>query len=461
MNRPIKMVNPLNGAETIIDIGDISNYKQCSFKQHELWVCIPSANVAVVNRLVQLSTLQLLKGRTYLLPSELVEQSDTVETALLDPQYGVESHSMKANTAIVYGVQGELSVVPLRFLQAYYSFVDKDTTVPVTTLAIEQRTKSGGMEWQKIRYTAKDTACWAYFVPSYLGTASIEQNIMSTCVLGTLNAGQIDHGEGDFIVASDAGGKPNLSTIQIVNGLVFAGIFNKKGWGSAVTKNECVSSAPKPKFSLCTPANSIEQFAVAFSTIGVSPLAIMHSVLQSNSKVGIPGGMALSKAQIEQWVTAYMDKVQTLTKGKDWFKVMQVYAANVQQLLCGIQSAIVQQGWTNQVSLQLGQEPLINWYNALAGDKQTALISCMSLEIPWKVIVDGKEHRGRIKNTLFIDTTNNVEEFTATTDVFKKIITLNSGINAIIQLMAGETPDFRAALQALIAKDVRKIVAAL
>ena len=57
----------------------------------------------------------------------------------------------------------------------------------------------------------------------------------------------VKHGKGDFIIASDAGNKPNLSDIWVVNGEIFPKTYDLRSFSGMFNANTCSAETVQPK----------------------------------------------------------------------------------------------------------------------------------------------------------------------------------------------------------------------
>lgn len=54
-----------------VDFNNPANYKNCSKKLYEIYVCMPPKNTVVINKLEQADVVKMLNGKTYFTVDEL------------------------------------------------------------------------------------------------------------------------------------------------------------------------------------------------------------------------------------------------------------------------------------------------------------------------------------------------------------------------------------------------------
>lgn len=145
---------------------------------------------------------------------------------LLTNQYTIEKYSIsKEKPFVLSGVKDEQYPISYNELSSKFEYIDERA---ITKESIEQliveRNGHKEIEWTRIKPVKNLALKWVYFVPDLYGELKI--NIKGIGL--TINRIGIDHYKGDFILAEDAGGRPDLGAVRIVNGNLFPLMFSMK-----------------------------------------------------------------------------------------------------------------------------------------------------------------------------------------------------------------------------------------
>lgn len=199
------------------ELNNIKNWKRTSKKSYDVYVCAPKLGTKVQNR---------LEGSSYV---------------------------VNENKAFVLsGTVGEQWVIDGAKLAKTYCFMDG---TPITKDAIDSKRESNGLlDWVHIKTLPGGGGInWAFHLP--LGIKNFPVN---TSWGDTLYANRdgVGHGVGDFILASDAGGQPNLNDVWVVNGEVFPTTYDMRAFPGLIPANKKVETTPVPK-SLVTNSSKV------------------------------------------------------------------------------------------------------------------------------------------------------------------------------------------------------------
>lgn len=234
-----------------VDIDNPSNYKNCSKKQYEIYVCMPPKNTVVINKLEQADVIKVLGGKTYF-TAEQVEKMQKSNPSMLAKLHQLVSQGRAyavtdATPFVLCGTVGEMWTISPDKLAKTYNFLQGKQPLQINQQSLGQRMKNGLLDWTLVRTSPQATAGqnMACFVPS---TQKGQIQTSWGAVLNINGAG-ISHGKGDFVVCAKLpNGKPNLSDRWVVNGDIFATTYNNQGWADCLKqsdiKNITITSLP-------------------------------------------------------------------------------------------------------------------------------------------------------------------------------------------------------------------------
>ena len=214
----------------MVNIQDLRNYKPCQKKQYEIHVCMPPKGTIVFNKLEQADSIKLMGGKTFFTVEELerLKVQNPQKFATIQQLVGSgRGYLVSDGTPFVLaGTIGEMWCVKPDKLASGYTFLSNGQPVRIDDRTLQQRCKGDCMDWQVIRSVPSNSKAWACFVP-----LAQKGQVMTSCgVVLNYNGVGASHGKGDFIIASDAGGQPDITNVYVVNGPVFATTYKNQGW---------------------------------------------------------------------------------------------------------------------------------------------------------------------------------------------------------------------------------------
>ena len=212
----------------------IKSYKKCQKKQYDIHVCKPPVGTIVINKLEQADVVADLGKDFFTLDEQAkLAQTNPAQYQKLTAYMGLNRlYVVNKNTPYVLaGTIGEMWCVDANKLSKSYMFSNGE---PITDVTLKKHEKHNNiMPWQSIRVASDNSILWACFVP-------VPQVIDVKTAWGTVlytNLQGVNHGKGDFIVASDATNCPNYNDRWVVNGNIFAKTYNNKGWTDCLVSN--------------------------------------------------------------------------------------------------------------------------------------------------------------------------------------------------------------------------------
>lgn len=230
---------------------DLTNYKKCRKKQYDIHVCKPPVNTVVINVLEQADVVAVLRGKTYFTVEEITTMKANNDNRFNFLQQALQAgraYLVSANTPFVLaGSQGELWCISANTLAKKYNFVTGQGTEPINQQTLQRRMKNDCLDWTVVRTVPDNSQAWACFVNQSLRG----QIATSWGAVLNINGAGVPHGKGDFVIAADVGGKPNLADRYVVNGNVFANTYNNQGWTDCLStqaiNNGTVNISDLPK----------------------------------------------------------------------------------------------------------------------------------------------------------------------------------------------------------------------
>ena len=258
---------------------DPSNYKHCMKKQYDIYVCKPSLNTVVINKLEQADVVRQLGGKEFF-TADAVANMQQSNPQLFDFLQNIisqgKAYVVNYNTPFVLaGTLGELWCIDVVKLTQKYTFVSNGQPMPINNQSFNQRSNGDVLDWQVVRTRPDNSKAWACFIPRN------QQGQVQTSWGAVLNINGVgvQHGKGDFVIAQDAGGKPNLDDIYVVNGNIFATTYNNQGWTDCLDKkflnaksnNITINQLPKlvDIAQVNNLSSNIEKFRALFQKYGV------------------------------------------------------------------------------------------------------------------------------------------------------------------------------------------------
>ena len=219
-----------------IDINDINNYKRCTKKTYFVYACMPEKGTCIINRLINVNLYQRYK-------------KDYIKAEQAKKYKGLPLAD--GEQVCIYGVAGEFALVPLQVVLNNY-VLDNDMQISVENLK---------KRWIKLKVKGNFKEYFACFVPKmqveHLGKEDV-------------NANNVNHGKGDFIVCDSVNGKPNMNTRQVVNGIVFSNTYSNQGWQNCISSVNLIAYENLPDLvskHIVIEENKEEQIAKKIITI--------------------------------------------------------------------------------------------------------------------------------------------------------------------------------------------------
>ena len=191
------------------ELNNIKNWKKTRKKSYEVYVCRPLPGCRVHNRLENVNYV-----------------TDT------NKQF------------VISGTVGEQWVIDAAKLAKTYCTLDNQ---PITAEYLKRKVVSDGqIDWIKLKtITGADSQLnWAFHLPLSVQNFPVQTSSGDTLYA---NAPGRDHGQGDFLVCSDAGGYPNLNDIWVVNGEVFPTTYDMRAFPGLVPAGKKAPETPIPK----------------------------------------------------------------------------------------------------------------------------------------------------------------------------------------------------------------------
>lgn len=206
-----------------VNIQDPNNYKLCKKKQYSIYVCMPARGTFVINKLEQSRFAAQYPKHMYS-PGEL-EKNPTLKARLMQLAANNEIYVTNDNTPFVLaGTLGEMWAINGAKLSQRYLFANG---APINEMTLRQKlTPSGLLDWTKVTTVPDMSTAFACFVP-------LSQKGQVKTAWGAIldyNGAGVTHGKGDFIIASNVNGMPNLNDIYVVNGAIFRDTYDNRGW---------------------------------------------------------------------------------------------------------------------------------------------------------------------------------------------------------------------------------------
>lgn len=184
----------VNAQNIMNELSNTKNWKGTQKKNYEIYACMPPLGTKVSN---------FLEGSHYVTDED--------------------------KKFVISGTRGERWTMNVKKLAETYCFLDG---APITAEALAKKAKKVGnqtvVDWMRLKtLPGGGPRVWAFHLP-----ASI-QNFPVTTSWGErllANRPGVKHGTGDFLVASDAGGRPNLQDVWVVNGEVFPDTYDMRAF---------------------------------------------------------------------------------------------------------------------------------------------------------------------------------------------------------------------------------------
>ena len=148
-------------------------------------------------------------------------------------------------TFVLCGTQGEMWCISAQKLAQKYVWASDDSRIDTTSFKqrayVTSSVPSGErwlLHWTKVRTVPDNSTAFACFVP-----ANMQGQIATSWAMLNINGSGVNHGKGDFVIAGNAGGQPNLNSRYVVNGTVFGDTYDNRGWTDCLSPYKTAQSA--------------------------------------------------------------------------------------------------------------------------------------------------------------------------------------------------------------------------
>ncbi len=157
------------------------------------------------------------------------------------------------NDVVLSGTREELWVARITYITKNYTFADKSL---ITPQKLEQLKRIGYLPWTRIAPKASKLGSdFAFHLPLKY------KNVVLTNGM-TANGTGVSHGVGDFLVAENNNGIPNIDNIWVVNGEVFVDTYDMRAFSGLVVDTKQIVDAPLPKVNLLPQSVSVTNIPV-------------------------------------------------------------------------------------------------------------------------------------------------------------------------------------------------------
>lgn len=197
------------------DLSNVKMWKTTTMKRHDGYVCMPRIGTPWVNKLTEVS--------------------------------GVTSSSERFVLSDAYGDKMGISASSLA---NNYKF---STGEPITIDTLKTKMEKDLIDWTKVE-AKPGTNMWAFHLNSQkYGNTCRNFQVKTPRGLVLANKTGVNHGVGDFLVCEDRNGRPDIGTLQVVNGKLFVVSYDMRAFPGIVDGGATLINAPKPA-SIFTPA---------------------------------------------------------------------------------------------------------------------------------------------------------------------------------------------------------------
>lgn len=205
------MVQCMNTQIIKNELSDIKNWKRTHKKQYSVYMCRPLPGTKCINKLA-----------------------------------GAQCITDQRKQFILSGTIGETWVIDVNKLANTYNFAD-GTHITPETLKNKCR-KDGQIDWLKLT-TKNDVALnWAFHLPLAIKNFPVKTSWGDMLYA---NRDGVGHLYGDFLVCADAGGRPNLADVWVVNGEIFPRTYDLHAFRNMFS-NKSIDSVTEPMQNFCT-----------------------------------------------------------------------------------------------------------------------------------------------------------------------------------------------------------------
>lgn len=208
-----------------VNIDDSANYKPCNKLVYQIKVCKPPIGTMCINMLEQADAAMAMDGVTFISLETLKHLKDfnpeKFDVLMRLCKEGKAYETTKKNPFILCGTLGEYWVVNEKTLTRKYVMLFGEHRESITDDVIKEYLSDDSARFLPIETVPDQSQAWACFVP-------VEQTGTVTTPWGavlTYNTPTIEHNGGDYIIAQDKDGAPDMSDRYVVNGGVFKNTY--------------------------------------------------------------------------------------------------------------------------------------------------------------------------------------------------------------------------------------------
>ena len=157
------------------------------------------------------------------------------------------------NDVVLSGTREEMWVARITHVTKNYTFADKSL---ITPQKLEQLKRIGYLPWTRITPKASKLGSdFAFHIPIKYKNIVLANGM-------TANGQGVPHGIGDFLVAENINGIPNINNIWVVNGEVFVDTYDMRAFSGLVVDTKQVVDAPLPRVNLLPQSVSVTNIPV-------------------------------------------------------------------------------------------------------------------------------------------------------------------------------------------------------
>lgn len=208
------------------------NYKPCKKKQYEIWVCKPPQGTVIINKLEQADSVIAAGGRTYFTAREISTNPKIAAGVQQLLQAGKAYLVKDDQTFVLCGTESEMWCISGAKLAKKYVWASDGSPINDKTLKERAYIRSNPikgtttlLDWTKVRTVPDNSTAFACFVPF-----EMKGQIQTSWAILNINGAHAFHGKGDFVIAANVNGQPDLSSRYVVNGNVFRDTYDNRGW---------------------------------------------------------------------------------------------------------------------------------------------------------------------------------------------------------------------------------------
>lgn len=228
----------------MLDYMNVNNYKPCVTKQTEVWLCKPPTGVVIFNKFTDVDIIQKIATR---IPSVAKKYFLTREESLQILYNAPEIWQfivandlvVDQNEFVMYGTRDELQIIKCNDAFGYFDvFIDGNWVnlrASINKRFEDYNNNEKVMHWYKARVRS-GVKQFAMPIPmKEKGCIQVGRKVYY------YNYSGASHGKGDFVVCNNINGRPDSNSMHVVNGSVFANMYNNQGWADYI-KSDGVST---------------------------------------------------------------------------------------------------------------------------------------------------------------------------------------------------------------------------